>query len=354
MCGEQDGDYWADLTAGEDIEPGDADDPVVVSRTIEAVVPLDSQFGAADPLTVPPALRDELFGQTELIDGGAILPMRSYAVLDAGKVLGLPEMLEASGLEHACLFQGKAAEDLRDLSPWIVGLEDGHGFTRRLFTRGDAPWQMWDAASGYVLRSTSGLNELREHLRRFTKVREASGRLAYFRLHDPAILKLYLEEADPAHALGLFRGKDGVGIERLIYRDGPDWISVRSRAFGQSCICRVDPEAAGRIALFFAADRELAVLTERGSLAKAATPEKLRRAHARQIVRRVHGFGFQGRYHLRYFVAWALIYGAEFDRLSGELRPIMVNRKLSIEARFQSVSEMIRTRLGKLSGALFG
>ncbi len=186
-------DYWLR-------PPGPEDAGVTASArgmTVEAingVEPLDAQFGVAEPLTVPPALREALFGQPESTEGRATRPLHTYAVLDAAKVLGLPDMLETSGLEHACLFAGDAADELRDVAPWLVRLEEGDPFTRGLFTRGDAPWQMWDSEPGIFLRSQGSLDDLRKHLRKFTKVRARNEKWYYFRFWEPMCLEGLLRE----------------------------------------------------------------------------------------------------------------------------------------------------------------
>lgn len=108
-----------------------------------------------------------------------------YALLDAAKVFGLPEMLEASGLEHACLFQGDAAEELRDVAPWIVKLEPDRKFTQGLFSSGAAPWQMLDYEPGIYLRSSASLQDLRAHLRKFTRMRDEAGKWYYLRFWEP-------------------------------------------------------------------------------------------------------------------------------------------------------------------------
>ena len=94
-------------------------------------------------------------------------------------------MLEASGLDHTCLFQGAAAEDLRDVAPWLVRLEEGHRLTRGLFAHGNAPWDMWDREPGIFLRSTATLAALRKHLRKFTKVQDEDGMWYYARFWEP-------------------------------------------------------------------------------------------------------------------------------------------------------------------------
>lgn len=184
MVLSDEGDYWtsAALTGAA----GDAahSQPALRVHTIENVAPLDAQFGVSVPITVPAALRDALFGQGELIKGRAILPLHTYAILDAAKVMGLVEMLETSGLDHTCLFKGEAAQELRDVAPYLVRLEEANAFTRNLFTKGDAGWQMWDREPGIYLRSQASLDELRRHFRKFTKAQDEHGKWLYFRFWD--------------------------------------------------------------------------------------------------------------------------------------------------------------------------
>jgi len=155
--------------------------PVLQTKQIEGVVPLDAQFCVEHPKTVPDALYEPLFGQPD-ITGGALAaaggdlvrlpPLQTYAILDAAKVLSLPEMLEASGLEHRCLFKGAAYDEMKDVAPWIVRLEEGNSFTRNLFTRSDVPWHMWDSEPGIYLRSIGTLNDMWKHFRKFTRVQD--------------------------------------------------------------------------------------------------------------------------------------------------------------------------------------
>lgn len=160
--------------------------PEFTIQTIEGVKPLDGQFGVATPLTVPAALRDGLFGQSELIEDRAILPLHTYVILDAAKVMGLVEMLETSGLDYACLFKGEATMELRDVAPYLVMLEETSAFTRNLFTKGDAGWQMWNSQPGIYLRSTQDFQSIWRHFRKFIKVQDYTGRWLYVRFWEPA------------------------------------------------------------------------------------------------------------------------------------------------------------------------
>ena len=175
-----DSDVWRQGPAAPK-EPTEA--PLVV-REIDGVEPLGNQLGIAKLLTVPVVLRDALFGQSDLSEGFAVRPLQTYAILDAAKVMGLVEMLDSSGLEYACLFTGETAGELQDVAPYIVRLEEANTFTRNLFTKGDAGWQMWDREPGIHFRSRASLHEMRQHLRKFTKVRDKDGTWYYFRFWD--------------------------------------------------------------------------------------------------------------------------------------------------------------------------
>lgn len=153
--------------------------PAMSVTILPDVVPLTGDFG--ETATVPEALREALFA------GEAA----TYAILDAARMPGLPELLETSGLDHRCLFKGAAEGDLRDVAPWLVRLEEHHPFTRHLFTPGDAPWAMWDREPGIFLRSGAGLDDLRRHFRRFTKMRDAAGKWYYVRFWEPVYLLAY-------------------------------------------------------------------------------------------------------------------------------------------------------------------
>ena len=183
-------DYWMVQSSA----PKPPSTPALSVLTIKNVEPLDAQFGVADPLTVPAALQGALFGQpepteTELAgasgDTSKVLPLHTFAILDAAKVKNLPEMLETSGLEHRCLFKGDAFDKLKDVAPWIVRLEEGNSFTRNLFTRSDAPWHLWDAEPGIYIRSRTKLDVVWAHFRKFTRVQDEYAKWYYWRFWEP-------------------------------------------------------------------------------------------------------------------------------------------------------------------------
>ena len=135
---------------------------------------LGDQFGVYPKKTVPDALRPTLW------DGDA----HSYAVIDAASVPNLPERLAASEMPHACLFEGRAAQDLGVAAPWLVELAPGEKLLRDLFTRTADQIAEGHAPAGLFLRSENGFPEVKAHLRQFVRLRDEAGNWAYFRFWE--------------------------------------------------------------------------------------------------------------------------------------------------------------------------
>ncbi len=195
-------------------------------ETLENIAPLDDQFGAAKPKTVPEVLFEPLFGQPDQPEAqGTIL--HTYAILDAAKVINLVETLEMSGLDHRCLFKGKAEDDLKNVAPWLVKLKEGERFTRTLFTKdaSDAPWHLWDKEPGIYIRSPASLDALWQHFRKFTRVQAKTGKWFFLRFYDPSFLPAYLGAMDPKKQR-LFMGPAEAIIAITANRGSPGYNSV--------------------------------------------------------------------------------------------------------------------------------
>lgn len=174
---------------------------------IQNVRPLDAQIGVFSKKTVPSELHGVLFGGPDASPSSATSGqsdplissfMYTYAVLDAAKIDNLPELLEQSGLEHRCLFKNEAFDELKEVAPWIVRLEEGNRFTRFLFTKSDASQHLWDAKPGIFIRSDASLDELYRHFRKFTRIQDEQGKwnfLAYW--SHPLGIQLFLRGNEP-------------------------------------------------------------------------------------------------------------------------------------------------------------
>lgn len=193
-----------DLRAAEpsDLAPAEArvDRYELRFEVIRDVRPLGTQIGVFPKMAAPAALHEPLFGQPKRIkhvpdtnkpDTNKMAyapPLLTYAILDAAKIPNLPELLARSGLQFRCLFKGEAFDELKDVAPWIVALDQEDSFTRNLFTDSEAPWHLWSAQAGIFLRSTATLEELWRHFRKFTRVPDAAGKWYYWRFWEPAAL----------------------------------------------------------------------------------------------------------------------------------------------------------------------
>lgn len=179
-----------------------ASDLLIPIEIIHDVRPLDGQFGVHPRLTVPASIRNALFGEpdpTELelswVDGDAsrLASMRTFAVLDATKISSLDVRLEASGLEHCCLFSGKAFEEYSNVAPWLVELKLEAQLTRQIFTRNaNSASALWERVPGFFLQARVPLATMRQHLRKFTRVRDERGQWYYFRFWEAAYARLHL------------------------------------------------------------------------------------------------------------------------------------------------------------------
>ncbi|ARC89454.1 DUF4123 domain-containing protein [Rhodovulum sp. MB263] len=185
-------DFWMDLSGGK--PGGQMSSDGLSALHIETLTnfrPLDSQFGKWPTRTVPEDLMPHLFPAGD--DGDSVL-----ALIDAARMPMLPEVLEASGLDHRCLFKGDARDEWGDAAPWLVRLEQESDLTRKLFTGGKSAGQYWNNAAAIFIRSSRSLDMIWSHLRKFTKFQDAGGRWIFFRFWAPPYLARYLKGHDEA------------------------------------------------------------------------------------------------------------------------------------------------------------
>ncbi|EPX78583.1 DUF4123 domain-containing protein [Litoreibacter arenae] len=137
-----------------------------------------------------PELEACLFGTPDWSGSGK--ETQTFVLLEAARFFGLPEMLETSGLEYGCLFQGGSSSELADVAPYLLRLTPDAELLRHLLSgRGpdDPPWQMWPRAGACFLRSAADLTTLIKHFRKFTRVfDERTGRWNYFRFYAPEVM----------------------------------------------------------------------------------------------------------------------------------------------------------------------
>lgn len=170
----------------------------VLIRMIRDIQPLSSRAASLSDVPVPDGLEDIVFSPHRLpgddrkvADGNtpANAVLQTFAILDAAKIKNLPELLEASGLEYRCLFQGQAVEDMGACAPWLVRLEPGAGLTRKLFMD-ERSLGLWHMAASTFVRSRFSFDELWRHFRKFTRLQDEDGKWLFFRFWDIQSLKM--------------------------------------------------------------------------------------------------------------------------------------------------------------------
>lgn len=178
----------------------------IVHERVTGITPLQAGQWHSDPDAATP-LFDLLFGDPGLaMPAWQDSPARTdpgahvFALLDSAKVVNLPELLETSGLEHTCLFDGEAFEEIATVGPWLVRLDPQAGFCRNLLTRGPAGWHLWDRRPGLFLRTGQSLSDLRHTLRKLLRVRDHAHRWYYFRFWEGGSLLSLLRGLNPEAA----------------------------------------------------------------------------------------------------------------------------------------------------------
>lgn len=326
-------DYWIDGSAGQSV-PAESSLHV---ETLADIVPLDGQFGVGSPKTVPDALFEPLFGQpeptaAEFAEAGGdvdkMLQLHTYALLDAAKVMNLPELLEASGLEHQCLFKGDTFDELKDVAPWIVRLEDSNNFTRNLFTRSNTHWHLWDKEPGTYLRSKADLTTLGAHFRRFTRLQAEDGSWRYFRFWEPLTFQAFLTAAQGRsfELCPMIFGQEGAIVQSIICCPVPGEVTVHTVA--QDEILQNDitgpkftPTHERAIARAMQRRRQLEIgLALRKSFADETiglSDDELSTLVGR-VVQKMSHYQVLSIRHIHTCSAWQLIYGNDFEKRDPE------------------------------------
>lgn len=128
--------------------------------------------------------------------------MKVYVILDAGKVTHLISYIEDSDCAYDCLFQGDlfqgdAAEKMREVAPYIVELDLHKNFTRYVFSASSMPSGLWGKEAGIFIRSRLDRFNLRKHFRRFTYIQVESDKTwVFFRFWEPTMIPYFLRGTD--------------------------------------------------------------------------------------------------------------------------------------------------------------
>lgn len=160
------------VPAGEDIAAStEAEKYFLFKEHILPPLPDQSRTAPWDREWTTKEQRQLLFGQPN--DG---TKLKTYAILDSTRLpYLLTGYLEGSGLPYQCLFQGDAAEDLKEQAPYLVELDEEAEFTHELFS--DIPPRgLVEKELGVFVRTRANFDALRSHLRKFTMLLDEEGK----------------------------------------------------------------------------------------------------------------------------------------------------------------------------------
>jgi hypothetical protein len=123
---------------------------------------------------------------------------RVWAVLDGARDKRVYSAVVATYTENCCLFTGDLPSELKLAAPYLVSLDPEDPTTKYILKRA------WGNNWGIFLRSTSGMEALRRHLKSLLMVKDYKGRRLLFRYYDPRVLRLYLPTCWPAELEAVF------------------------------------------------------------------------------------------------------------------------------------------------------
>lgn len=109
-----------------------------------------------------------------------------FTLVDLARATDLDKLLPASAAEVTSLYEGKDADELREVAPYLIAIGENSLLLERLVAEG------WGRAWALYLTSDRPFAEVRKHLRKFLRVSTEDGEELYFRFYDPRVLRVFL------------------------------------------------------------------------------------------------------------------------------------------------------------------
>ncbi len=286
------------------------------------------------------------------------------AILDAARLVNLPELIATQGLRASCLFQGDLAEEAQDVAPWLVSLKPDDRLFQALFTIGQdgkpGPFAHWTAQPGIFIKTDMDLPALRQHLRRFLRVDDGRGKMFLFRYWEPRIAGAYFAGLvdRPSLIARWFATRDGGRIHALMVPQ------LEGQGAAMTVLRPVDlsDQPAPPSGVFALNDNDMLLFEDlrleqdvaliadklRATFPDVTAPQSDAALHdlIRQMTTKMKRQGFRQKHILFTMMAWELHYGPNFETRDpdNEIRRIL--RRAGPEAdRF----EMLKTRVKALS-----
>jgi hypothetical protein len=126
--------------------------------------------------------------------------LNAYAVLDgASNPALLDHLYDGERIDFACLYRGDLEPDIAECAPYLVRLEANTPF---------ADWVISNCSGrnwGIFALSEISLPVMLQHLRKFNMVYDPEDNESMlFRYYDPRVLREFLPNCPPEHALAFF------------------------------------------------------------------------------------------------------------------------------------------------------
>ena len=315
------------LTAiGEDGEP--APPPEYLTITEYEIEPLSDQSEMPfwDKEWIAPELKELLFGQPE--EGPRL---RTYCIVNASLRKHITKVfdLDSTSIDVPiqCLFKGEAADDLREVAPYLLDmtLPDGAwddrdlvpGFHKDLFEK------HWGKNSGVFIRTPALMTEVWNHFRKFTKTAmQEDGNRVFFLFHDPRVLPGYLRNISPdAGKVRCFCTSEDGGEYRFYIEAGETTLFSalpKSEELSQTprprfVLSYTDFQPQAEAEKQKRAERVAERLKKDFAAELSGQSMEDTAAFSLKIINRFGEYGFIKQEHLHQFVAWSVFFGEGFE-----------------------------------------
>lgn len=303
---------------------------------LPGVVPLDLQIGADVRRSIPEAMVEPCFGQPvpttydEAHHSSDTPAMQTYAVLDAARIAQGADLIEESGLKWRCLYQGPPAKTLRDVAPYLVELAPASTLTRLLFTYDQSlPAEMsslhlWHKKPGIFLRARAPFDPVWRHLRRFTRVRDESGKWYYFRFYEPLTIGLHLSRSKRFAQSFLFERSGRIPLSVLLLNETQSHAvsldqSVLTQMHGAAFSIGSEDRAVFRDAtLWSRAGKLLARLEEKFNVGDGSEDRMQQQRRLMESMLRMSDYGFKQPVQQDRMATWDFFFGPDFERQDPE------------------------------------
>lgn len=273
---------------------------------------------------IVPELKEILFGQPESSE-----EIRTYFIVDATLRKNITGYFDLDSLDVPiqCLFKGDAAEEMKEVAPYLIDMTLPEGawdnkdkvpdFHKNFFAK------HWGENTGVFIRTTAPMNEVWRHFRKFTKVQvEEDKRWVFFRFWDPRIAHKYfpIHQFDKERTSLWFRNMYQIicemnsGKMANTFYSNEKLLSVdKNSAHGPLQITK--EELAPFVEKQAQEDIEKIIRLLKSSFAHELKnmSDHLLEADVETCINRMRGYGFSRFENLYILSAWAAFYGGKFE-----------------------------------------